>query len=66
MVRQVAQIIARIRQMGIGILLVEQNSVMALRLADYAYVLETGKIFIEGIAGELFRNPKVKEAYLGG
>jgi branched-chain amino acid transport system ATP-binding protein len=66
MVQQVAHIIARIRQMGIGILLVEQNSVMALRLADYAYVLETGKIFIEGIAGELLRNPKVKEAYLGG
>lgn len=66
MVRQVAQIITRIRQMGIGILLVEQNSVMALRLADYAYVLETGKVFIEGIAGELLRNPKVKEAYLGG
>jgi branched-chain amino acid transport system ATP-binding protein len=66
MVRQVAQIIVRIRQMGIGILLVEQNSVMALRLADYAYVLETGKIFIEGIAEELLRNPKVKEAYLGG
>jgi len=66
MVQQVAQIIARIRQMGIGILLVEQNSAMALRLADYAYVLETGKIFIEGIAVELFRNPKVKEAYLGG
>ncbi len=66
MVRQVAQIISRIRRTGIGILLVEQNSVMALRLADYAYVLETGKIFIEGIAGELLRNPKVKEAYLGG
>jgi branched-chain amino acid transport system ATP-binding protein len=66
MVRQVAQIIARIRQMGIGILLVEQNSVMALRLADYAYVLETGKIFIGGIAEELLHNPKVKEAYLGG
>ena len=66
MVQQVAQIIARIRQTGIGILLVEQNSAMALRLADYAYVLETGKIFIEGIAVELFRNPKVKEAYLGG
>jgi len=66
MVQQVAQIIAKIRQTGIGILLVEQNSAMALRLADYAYVLETGKIFIEGIAVELFRNPKVKEAYLGG
>lgn len=66
MVQQVAHIITRIRQMGIGILLVEQNSVMALRLADYAYVLEIGKIFMEGIAGELLRNPKVKEAYLGG
>ncbi len=66
MVQQVAHIIAEIRQMGIGILLVEQNSVMALRLADYAYVLETGKVFIEGIAGELLSNPKVKEAYLGG
>ncbi len=66
MVQQVAQIIRGIREMGIGILLVEQNSVMALRLADYAYVLETGKVFIEGVAGELLCNPKVKEAYLGG
>lgn len=66
MVQQVAQIVANIRETGIGILLVEQNSVMALRLSDYAYVLETGKIFVEGIAKELLRNPKVKEAYLGG
>ncbi len=66
MVQQVAHIIARIRQMGIGILLVEQNSVMALRLADYAYVLEIGKVSLQGRAGELLHNPKVKEAYLGG
>ncbi len=66
MVQQVAEIISEIRQTGIGILLVEQNSFMALRLADYAYVLETGKIFLEGKAGELLSNPKVKEAYLGG
>lgn len=66
LVREVAHIIAKIRQMGIGILLVEQNSVMALRLADYAYVLETGKVFLQGKAGELLHNPKVKEAYLGG
>jgi len=66
LVQQVAHIIARIRQTGIGILLVEQNSVMALRLADYAYVLETGKVFLQGKAGELLHNPKVKEAYLGG
>jgi len=66
MVQQVAHIIAEIRQMGIGILLVEQNSVMALRLADYAYVLETGKVFLEGTGWELLRDPRVKEAYLGG
>ncbi len=66
MVQQVAHIITQIRQMGIGILLVEQNSVMALRLADRAYVLEIGKIVLQGIAGELLHNPRVKEAYLGG
>ncbi len=66
MVQQVAHIIARIRQTGIGILLVEQNSVMAFRLADYVYVLEIGKVFLEGIAGELLHHPRVKEAYLGG
>ncbi len=66
MVQQVAHIIARIRQTGIGILLVEQNSVMALRLADYAYVLEIGKLFMQGKAEELLHNPKIKEAYLGG
>ncbi len=66
MVQHVAHIITQIRQMGIGILLVEQNSVMALRLADRAYVLEIGKIVLQGIAGELLHNPRVKEAYLGG
>jgi branched-chain amino acid transport system ATP-binding protein len=66
MVQQVARIIGKIRQTGIGILLVEQNSVMALRLADFAYVLETGKVFFQGKSEELLHNPKVKEAYLGG
>jgi branched-chain amino acid transport system ATP-binding protein len=66
MVQQVAQIVSRIRQTGIGILLVEQNSVMALRLADYAYVLEIGKLFMQGKAEELLHNPRIKEAYLGG
>lgn len=64
--KQVAHIIASIRQIGIGILLVEQNSIMALRLADYAYVLETGKVLLQGSAEDLLNNQKVKEAYLGG
>jgi branched-chain amino acid transport system ATP-binding protein len=64
--KQVAHIIASIRQIGIGILLVEQNSIMALRLADYAYVLETGKVLLQGSAEDLLNNQRVKEAYLGG
>lgn len=66
LVQQVGQIIGKIRQSGIGILLVEQNSVLALRLANYAYVLETGKVSLQGKALELMQNPRVKEAYLGG
>lgn len=64
--KQVAHIIASIRQIGIGILLVEQNSIMGLRLADYAYVLETGKVLLQGSAEDLLNNQRVKEAYLGG
>jgi branched-chain amino acid transport system ATP-binding protein len=44
---------------------VEQNAVAALRLAHYGYVLETGRIILEGPAQELLHNPKVKSAYLG-
>ncbi len=66
LVQQVGQIIAEIRRSGIGILLVEQNSVMALRQANYAYVLETGKISLEGKTLDLLHDPRVKEAYLGG
>lgn len=47
------------------ILVVEQNTVLALSVADRAYVLETGRIVIEGPAGELKHNARVREAYLG-
>ena len=46
-------------------LLIEQNANMALKIADYAYVLETGKIVLEGNASELLSNADVKKAYLG-
>ena len=49
-----------------SILLVEQNAKMALKIASRAYVLETGKIAMSGDAGELAKDPKVQEAYLGG
>ncbi|MEM2560470.1 MAG: ABC transporter ATP-binding protein [Candidatus Bathyarchaeia archaeon] len=50
---------------GLGILLSEQNIYRALKLADYAYVLETGKVVLEGSGSELLNNEHIKEAYLG-
>jgi len=49
----------------VSMLLVEQNAAMALDLADRAYLLETGRVVLEGSAGEIAENPKVKSAYLG-
>lgn len=54
-----------IGETGLTILVVEQNTVLALSVADRAYVLETGRIVLEGPAGELKHNARVREAYLG-
>jgi branched-chain amino acid transport system ATP-binding protein len=54
------------RELGITILLVEQMATQALGAADRAYVLETGRITLEGGGTELLNNPHVKAAYLGG
>ncbi|MCR5422075.1 MAG: ABC transporter ATP-binding protein [Bacilli bacterium] len=64
-VQDVFNIIKKINETGQTILLVEQNANMALKIADYAYVLETGKIVLEGYASELLSNADVKKAYLG-
>lgn len=64
-VAEVGQTIDRIKKMGKTILLVEQNSAMALRLADRAYLFETGEIVLSGTGEELQSHPKVAEAYLG-
>lgn len=64
-VREIFQIIARLRSTGVAILLVEQNARAALQVADYGYVLETGDIILEGKAKELADNPRVIESYLG-
>lgn len=66
LVEQVLDIIAALKKKGITILLVEQNANMALGVADYAYVLETGRVILEGPAAELSRDEKVVAAYLGG
>lgn len=57
--------IEKINGEGTTILLVEQNAQLALEAASYAYVLETGNLILEGEAGKVLENPKVKQAYLG-
>ena len=55
-----------VNQQGVAILLVEQNAKVALKLADYGYVLETGKIVIEGDGATLRQDESIVKAYLGG
>lgn len=64
-VAEVGETINRIKTMGKTILLVEQNSLMALRLADRAYLFEAGEIVLEGTGEELRSHPEVAKAYLG-
>ena len=64
-VQDIFTIIREINRQGITVLLIEQNANMALKIADLAYVLETGRITLSGTGAELLANEKVKEAYLG-
>lgn len=64
-VREIFRIIADLRQRGVAILLVEQNARAALRVADYAYVLELGRVAMEGPAIDIAADPRVVDAYLG-
>lgn len=65
LVKDIFSIIAMLHAKGITILLVEQNAKMALSIADRAYVLETGRITMEGDANDLLHDEKVRRAYLG-
>ncbi len=65
MVREIFSIIVRIRQEGNTVLLVEQNARSALKIANRGYVLETGRIILEGEAEDLLANKDVQRAYLG-
>ena len=64
-VREIFEVIGRLRDSGVSILLVEQNARAALQIADYGYVLETGSVALEGPANELAGDPRVIESYLG-
>ena len=64
-VKGIFDIIREINRQGVTVLLIEQNANMALKTADYAYVLETGRIGLSGTGAELLANEDVKKAYLG-
>ena len=64
-IKDIFRIIQEINAKGMTILLIEQNANMALKIADWAYVLETGRITMEGTGKELLENPQIREAYLG-
>ena len=65
LVKEIFDIIKRIHKEGMTVLLVEQNAFAALKIADYAYVLETGKVVLQGTGEELLQDERVKKAYLG-
>ena len=64
-VRDIFQVIVRLRARGVAILLVEQNARAALEIADEGFVLETGEVTLAGTAAALARDPRVVETYLG-
>lgn len=65
-IEEIFKAFVKIREEGTTILIVEQNALQTLKIADYAYVLELGKISLEGPAKELMTNKKLIDAYLGG
>lgn len=65
-IKDIFNALKRIREEGITILIVEQNALATLKIADYAYVLELGKISMHGAASELINDSRLIEAYLGG
>jgi len=65
-IQQIFDIIEQLRKDGVTVFLVEQNANQALKLADRAYVLENGRIVMQGSGAELLGDPKVRDAYLGG
>jgi branched-chain amino acid transport system ATP-binding protein len=64
-VQTIFEALKRIKREGMTVLLVEQNAHLALEVSDRAYVLETGRILLEGPSASIRHDPRVKEAYLG-
>jgi branched-chain amino acid transport system ATP-binding protein len=66
LVDQNFDLIKQINEQGVAVFVVEQNATAALSIADRGYVLQGGRVVIEGTAAELLENPELKRAYLGG
>ena len=64
--KELFQALGRIRDLGVGVLLVEQNAAQSLAIGNRGYLLENGRIVGEGAAGDLQSDPAVRRAYLGG
>jgi branched-chain amino acid transport system ATP-binding protein len=65
LVEQIRDIIVDINRQGVSVLLIEQNATMALSIANYGYVMETGKVVMDGDAKKLLNDEDVREFYLG-
>jgi branched-chain amino acid transport system ATP-binding protein len=65
-VDRVLELIRTVNAEGVTVFMVEQNASLALQIADYGYVLQTGRIMLSGPAEELMRDPRIRDAYLGG
>ena len=65
MTAEIGKIVQQINAMGVSVILVEQNAMLALTIAQRSYVLETGRIVMQGAAQELLQDACVKKAYLG-
>jgi branched-chain amino acid transport system ATP-binding protein len=65
LVKEVFHIVSQLNRRGVTVLLVEQNAAAALKIADYAYVLETGRVVLAGTGAELLEHPHLQDAYLG-
>ena len=66
MVRDIFRILKEINSQGLTLFLVEQNVRQALKISDYGYVLENGRMVLSGKASDLLNAPRVQQAYLGG
>ncbi len=65
LIEQIRDIIVDINRLGTSVLLIEQNAIMALSIASYGYIMETGKVVMDGDASKLLADDDVKEFYLG-